>query len=144
MFKDIRYFINLFKHHFPQMALGTALGWAAIVASVGLLALSGWFISATALAGLSLATAHLFNFFYPGIGVRLFAFTRTISRYAERIIIHDTTFRMLASLRVWFYGKIEPLVPARLMQFRSADILNRILADIDTPEEYRKHFRRNP
>ena len=102
------------------------------MASVGLLALSGWFISAAAFAGLSLGTAYLFNFFYPSIGVRLFAFTRTLSRYAERIVIHDATFRMMATLRLWFYRKIEPLAPARLMQYRSTDILNRIVTDIET------------
>ena len=79
-----------------------------------------------------MSTAYLFNFFYPSIGVRLFAFTRTLSRYAERIVTHDATFRMLTSLRVWFYRKIDPLGPVRLMQYRSADILNRIVADIET------------
>ena len=114
------------------MGLGTFLGWLSVIASVGLLGLSGWFISAAAFAGLSLGTAYLFNFFYPSIGVRLFAFTRTLSRYAERIVIHDATFRMLATLRLWFYRKIEPLAPARLMQYRSTDILNRIVNDIET------------
>ncbi len=130
--KDLKLFIRLFQPHYPWMGLGTLLGWLAVMASVGLLALSGWFISAAALAGLSLGTAYLFNFFYPSIGVRMFAFTRTLSRYAERIVTHDATFRMLATLRIWFYRKIEPLAPARLMQYRSADILNRIVTDIET------------
>jgi ATP-binding cassette subfamily C protein CydC len=130
--KNLIPFIRLFQPHYRRMGFGTLLGWLAVMASVGLLALSGWFISAAAYAGLSLGTAYLFNFFYPGIGVRLFAFTRTLSRYAERIVTHDATFRMLATLRLWFYRKIEPLAPARLMQYRSADILNRIVADIET------------
>ena len=130
--KNLTPFIHLFRPHYRWMGLGTFLGWAAVVASVGLLALSGWFLSAAALAGLSLGTAYLFNFFYPSIGVRMFAFTRTLSRYAERLVTHDATFRMLATLRIWFYRKIEPLAPARLMQYRSADILNRIVADIET------------
>ncbi len=124
-------FLNLLTQHIQRMLLGTFLGWLAVLASVGLLALSGWFISAAAFAGLTLSTAHLFNFFYPSIGVRLFAATRTLARYGERITNHDVTFRILASLRVWFYRKIEPLAPARLMQYRSADILNRIVSDID-------------
>jgi ATP-binding cassette, subfamily C, bacterial CydC len=132
LLKDLTPFIRLFRPHYRRMSLGTFLGWLAIMASVGLLGLSGWFISAAALAGLSLGTAYLFNFFYPSIGVRLFAFTRTLSRYAERTVSHDATFRMLATLRVWFYRKIEPLAPARLMQYRSGDILNRIVADIET------------
>ena len=132
LLKNLTPFIRLFRPHYRRMSLGTFLGWLAVMASVGLLGLSGWFISAAALAGLSPGTAYLFNFFYPSIGVRLFAFTRTLSRYAERTISHDATFRMLATLRVWFYKKIEPLAPARLMQYRSGDILNRIVADIET------------
>lgn len=124
-------FLNQLSRHTLRMLLGTFLGWVAVLASVGLLALSGWFISAAAFAGLTLSTAHLFNFFFPSIGVRLFAATRTLARYAERLTNHDVTFRILASLRVWFYRKIEPLAPARLMQYRSADILNRIVSDID-------------
>ena len=130
--KNLISFLRLFRPHYRHMGLGTFLGWLSVIASVGLLGLSGWFISAAAFAGLSLGTAYLFNFFYPSIGVRLFAFTRTLSRYAERIVIHDATFRMLATLRLWFYRKIEPLAPARLMQYRSTDILNRIVSDIET------------
>ena len=108
-----------------------ALVILAVICVVGLLSLSGWFISATAYAGLTVATAQLFNFFHPGIGVRVFAIGRTLARYVERIVSHDATFRILQSLRSWFYRHLEPLAPSRLMNFRSGDILNRIVADID-------------
>jgi ATP-binding cassette subfamily C protein CydC len=113
------------------MILGILCGLIAVLSAVGLLALSGWFISAAAFAGLTVATAQLFNFFHPGIGVRLFAIGRTLARYAERIVSHDATFRILQSLRSWFYIHLEPLAPSRLMMFRSGDVLNRIVADID-------------
>ena len=129
--RDLTYFIRLFRPHLKWMALGTGLGLLALVCAVGLLALSGWFISASAYAGLTAATAVLFNFFYPSIGVRIFAIGRTLARYSERIVAHDVTFRILQSLRCWFYVNLEPLAPARLMQFRSGDVLNRIVADID-------------
>ena len=124
-------FIRLLFRHWRWMALGTLFGLLTIIASVGLLSLAGWFISATAAAGLTIATAYLFNFFYPSIGVRLFAIIRTVGRYTERIVCHDTTFRILESLRTWFYRHLEPLAPSCLMQYRSGDILNRIVADID-------------
>lgn len=124
-------FIRLLLSHWKWMALGTLFGLFTIIASVGLLSLAGWFISATAAAGLTVATAYLFNFFYPSIGVRLFAIIRTAGRYTERIVCHDTTFRILESLRTWFYRHLEPLAPSRLMQYRSGDILNRIVSDID-------------
>jgi len=129
--KNLIPFLRLFRPHYRWLGLGTLLGWGAVVSSVGLLALSGWFISSAAFAGLSLSTAYLFNFFYPGTGVRVFAIARTLFRYGERLASHDATFRMLATLRGWFYKRIEPLAPARLMKYRSGDILNRIVADID-------------
>ena len=113
------------------MILGILCGLLAVASAVGLLALSGWFISAAAYAGLTVASAQLFNFFHPGIGVRMFAIGRTLARYAERIVSHDATFRILQSLRSWFYIHLEPLAPSRLMMFRSGDLLNRIVADID-------------
>ena len=129
--RGLTFFIKLFGRHFKWMVLGTGLGLLAMISVVGLLSLSGWFISAAAYAGLTAATAQLFNFFHPGIGVRFFAIGRTLARYAERIVNHDVTFRILQSLRTWFYIHLEPLAPARLMMLRSADVLSRIVADID-------------
>ena len=114
------------------MALGILIGGVTIAAGIGLLSLSGWFISAAAFAGLSLTSAQMFNIFLPSVGVRFFAILRITSRYAERIVTHETTFRMLENLRTWFYQHLEPLAPARLLDFHSGDILNRIVADIES------------
>ncbi|NNG00692.1 MAG: thiol reductant ABC exporter subunit CydC [Desulfobacteraceae bacterium] len=124
-------FTRLFGRHWRAMGLGILLGTIALISAVGLLALSGWFISACAAAGLSAATAHLFNFFYPSVGVRLLAMMRTAARYGERIVTHDATFRILETLRVWFYRQLEPLTPGQIASYRHADILNRMVSDID-------------
>jgi ATP-binding cassette subfamily C protein CydC len=124
-------FLKLLLPHWPWMGLGILLGIAAALSGIGLLALSGWFISAAAAAGLTPLTAKLFNFFLPSIGVRLFAITRTAARYGERVVTHDATFRILESLRDWCYRCIEPLAPAGLARHRSGDLLNRVVADVD-------------
>jgi ATP-binding cassette subfamily C protein CydC len=129
--KELSPFFAVIPRQLTRLALGTLAGLAAAAAAVGLMSLSGWFISAAAAAGLAPATAYLFNFFLPSIGVRIFAILRTVARYAERIVTHDATFRILEGLRVWFYRRIEPLAPAGLWRFRSGDILNRIVADIE-------------
>jgi ATP-binding cassette subfamily C protein CydC len=103
-----------------------------LLSSIGLLALSGWFLSASAIAGMSVASVHMFNIFTPSAGIRAFAVARTASRYAERVIAHDTTLRLLSSLRLWFYDCMEPKAPAGLYRYRSGDLLGRIVADIDT------------
>ncbi len=128
----LRPFIAIIGRHWPAMLLGTLLSLLAALAAIGLLSLSGWFLAASAYAGLNATTALAFNFFFPSIGVRLFAITRTLARYSERIVCHEATFRILETLRGWCYRRIEPLVPARLSRFHSGDLLSRIITDIDT------------
>ena len=89
-----------------------------MISAIGLLALSGWFISAAAYAGLTVATAQLFNFFHPGIGVRLFAIGRTLARYTERIVTHDVTFRILQSLRSFSGGPVVHVQVVGVHRFR--------------------------
>lgn len=129
--KELYPIIKLLHPHRVWAFWGVAAGILTLLASIGLLALSGWFISASAVAGLSLAATHLFDFHTPSAGVRGFAVLRTIGRYAERVISHEATLRLLASLRVWFYRKIEPQAPASLYRHRSGDLLSRIVTDID-------------
>ena len=126
-----RPFLGLFGRYRRWMLLGMLLGLLALVSAVGLLSLAGWFLSAAALAGLVPASAYMFNVFYPSVGVRVFAISRTLARYAERIVSHDATFRILEGLRCWFYEHLEPLAPGALGGFRSGDLLNRAVADID-------------
>jgi ATP-binding cassette subfamily C protein CydC len=128
----LRPFIALLGRHWKAMSLGTGLALLATAAAIGLLALSGWFLAASALAGMNVAAAQLFNFFFPSVGVRLLAIIRTATRYGERIVSHEATFRILETLRVWCYRRIEPLLPAGLSRHHSGDLLSRIITDIDT------------
>ncbi len=70
------------------------------------------------------------------VGVRFFGISRGVFRYLERLVSHDVTFRLLARLRTWFYQKLEPLAPARLIQQRAGDLLARILGDVETLENF--------
>jgi len=123
--------IRLFKPYWGWMALGIILSLVTIISNVGLMALSGWFIASMAIAGL---TGASINYFSPAAGIRAFAIARTGSRYAERLVTHEATFRLLAELRHWFYLHLEPLAPAVLQQYHSGDLLSRIRADIDALE----------
>ncbi len=69
-------------------------------------------------------------------GVRFFGISRGVFRYLERLVSHETTFRLLTRFRVWFYRRLEPLVPARTLYMKSADLLQRIIADIQTLENF--------
>lgn len=111
------------------MLLGLLLALLTSLANIALLALSGWFISAMALAGVA---GFSMNYFTPAALIRLSAIVRTAGRYGERLSTHEATFRVLASMRVWLYERIEPLAPQHLEQYQSGDLLNRLRADIDS------------
>ena len=125
-------FIGLFRRQWLMMAIGIALTITSLMAGIGLLSLSGWFLSATAVAGLSIVTAKAFNFFTPAGGVRFLSILRTVSRYGERLATHEATFRLLTQLRVWTWQKLMPLSEKNLAGIPRADLLNRLVADIDT------------
>ncbi|CAK3095024.1 Glutathione/L-cysteine transport system ATP-binding/permease protein CydC [Vibrio crassostreae] len=106
------------------------LAFATLSASIGLLTLSGWFISASAVAGLTIAR-ETFNYMLPGGGVRGLAMSRTAGRWGERVVSHNATFKLLTDLRIFFFKKLAPLIPGRISNLRDADLLNRLVADVD-------------
>lgn len=126
--KSLFPFFSLYQTHFGRLLLGIVLAIVGLAASIGLLSLSGWFLAASFLAG----NAIIFNFFYPASGVRGLAIFRTTSRYFEKLVTHDATFRVLANLRVSVFKKLIPLSPSGLNRFRNSELLNRLVADVDT------------
>lgn len=125
----LRPYIALYKHYFWQIVIGLSLAILTLFASVFLLSLSGWFLASTAAAGV--AGLYTFNYMLPAAGVRAAAIVRTASRYAERLVDHNTTFKILAYLRTLAFSKILPLSANQLAQYQKADLLNRFIVDID-------------
>ena len=110
--------------------LSVLLGSLTIGSSVALMGTSAWLISTAALHP-SIAVLEV-----AIVGVRFFGISRAVFRYLERLVSHNVTFRLLARLRVWFYEKLEPLAPARIMEFRAGDLLARIIGDVETLENF--------
>ena len=125
--KDLWFFLKLFKPHRFWLSGGIILSLLTAFASISLLTLSGWFISSSALAGTTMA----FNFMLPAAQIRALAITRTVGRYGERLLTHEATFRVLASIRSWFFEQLIPLAPGRLSALRSGDLLSHMTSDID-------------
>lgn len=65
------------------------------------------------------------------VGVRGFALGRAAFRYSERIALHDSAFRMLASLRPRIFEKLIPFSPAGLAGSKRAEILSKLTSDVD-------------
>lgn len=123
-------FLTLYRRHILRLLVGIVLAVVTLLASISLLTLSGWFLAATSLAGF--AGIYSFNYMLPAAGVRGTAISRTVARYLERLVSHDTTFRVLQHLRVFTFSKLLPLSPAGIARFREGELLNRLVADVDT------------
>jgi ATP-binding cassette, subfamily C, bacterial CydC len=111
-----------------RVALAVLLGVATVASNVGLLSTAAYVISAAALVSyISLLTTPIFL-------VRFFSVSRSFSRYFERLLSHDVTFRLLGNLRSWFYARLTPQAPALLEGYRSGDLLSRLVEDVEELE----------
>jgi len=121
----VRRLVRIGRPSWGRLALAALLGVAAAMATVGLLAGSGYVVDRAA--------------FRPGLGaiagvlaaVEVLAFLRGPLRYGERLVAHDMAFRTLGRWRVWLYDRLEPLSPAGLRAWRSGDLLARATDDVD-------------
>ncbi len=114
--------------HRWQVMFAVVLGIGTMASNVGLLSVAAYLIAASALQyGLSQLTLPMFL-------VQIFGISRAAFRYLERLVSHNVTFKLLADLRTWLYGRLEPLSPARLLEHRSGDLLTRIVKDVEELE----------
>ena len=111
-----------------RVALAVLLGVATVAGNVGLLSTAAYVISAAAVVSyISLLTIPIYL-------VRFFSVSRSFSRYFERLVSHDLTFRLLGNLRSWFYVRLTPLAPVLLEGYRSGDLLSRLVEDVEELE----------
>jgi thiol reductant ABC exporter CydC subunit len=124
----LRRVLALGRPEAPIAAAAVALQAATVVAGVSLMGTSAWLLSRAALhpsiAALQVAI----------VGVRAFGIARATLRYAERLVSHDVTLRVIGRLRAGLLRALAPLAPARLLDARRGDLLARFLEDVGTLE----------
>ncbi|HTX62860.1 MAG TPA: thiol reductant ABC exporter subunit CydC [Acidimicrobiales bacterium] len=125
----VRTLLRIGSPPWRKLLLAALLGVLGALATVGLLAGSGYVVDRAA--------------FRPGLGaiagvlasVEVLAFLRGPLRYGERLVAHDAALRSLGHWRVWLYDRLEPLAPAGLRGWRSGDLLARVTDDVDTLQD---------
>jgi ATP-binding cassette subfamily C protein CydC len=122
--------LRIIRLYWGRVLFSILLGIATICAGVGLLSTSAYLISSAALhpsiADLQIAI----------VGVRFFGLFRAVLRYLERLVSHSVNLRILSRLRSDLYSQIEPGAPANLHPQRSGDLLERVIGDLDTLENF--------
>ena len=109
-----------------QLSLAWLTGWLAAACSIGLLATSAWLITRSA------QHPPVLYLMVAVTAVQAFGMGRAAFRYAERLSGHDAALRQLAGLRTRAYARLAQLAPAGIIEFRSGDLISRLVADIDS------------
>lgn len=116
--------------------LAVAAGIVVAIATVGLLALSGWFITAAAIAGgTGPLAARAFNYLVPSALIRLFAILRTAARYFERLLSHRASLSTLASVRTRLFVKAAAGQARGTLHLSGGEAATLLVADIDQLED---------
>lgn len=122
--------LPLLKGFTGEVLLSLLLGVAAIAAGIGLLGTSAYLIASAALRP-SIAELQV-----AIVGVRFFGISRGVFRYFERLFSHSVNLRFLTCLRDDFYRRVEPGAPSNLMTFRSGDLLEGVMGDHETLQNF--------
>lgn len=131
---DLLPWLRLIARRRKRLVNGALLILLTLLAGVALLSVSGWFITASALTGLLLAAGlpASLNIYVPGGSIRLFAVTRTVARYLERVYNHNTVLRLLADIRVAVFRGLSRASLSVRTDRSGASWLNRFTSDVDT------------
>ena len=112
-----------------QLVVAVLAGAVSTGCAVGLLAVSGFLLARASqhpnIVAISVAV----------VAVRALSVGRGVFRYIERLSSHDAAFRVLADVRVRVYQRLERLAPAGLRDFRSGDLLARLVSDVDATQD---------
>jgi ATP-binding cassette subfamily C protein CydC len=111
-------------------AVGLLLAVLAEVSSTGLLGLSGWFISACAVAGAAVFSS--FSYLAPSGGVRAFAVARLAGNYSKNLVLHAAALRRVTMSRADLFARAAAVDRAQLATVWSGDLLDRSMADADS------------
>ena len=114
-------------------------------AELGLSLVSGLVYNG-AIVGLGAISALLVGEIFKGgetglllILLALFVSIASLARWGEAWASHDLAYRLLATMRIDIYNKLEPLAPAYMVRRRSGDLASIVGGDIEAVENFYAH-----
>ncbi|GHD46841.1 ATP-binding cassette, subfamily C, CydC [Marinobacter persicus] len=130
---ELRPWLRLIFRHRGGLVLGATLILATLLCGIALLAVSGWFLTETAVVGLALAAGlqATINLYVPGGAIRFFAVARTVFRYLERVYNHNLVLQLLTDIRVALFDRLAGAGHRHRGEKSGAQWLSRLTADVD-------------
>lgn len=126
--------LSLMRGIGPVLVRAFLAALATGVAGLLLLALSGWFLTAAAMAGLA-GTAAAFNYLLPSAAIRGLAIVRTVGRYGERLWSHQAALTMMADQRGTLFARLAQADTRNSPDLSSGEASTRLITDIAALED---------
>lgn len=122
---DLAWFRQMARPVRWRLFAGRTLAVLTELCSIGLAATATWMLvrasTHTPFAELAVAA----------VAVRTFAIGKGVLRYSERLVSHDTTFRMLADVRGAVVARLGRIAPAGVPGMERGDVMARVVDDVD-------------
>ncbi|MCF4121938.1 ATP-binding cassette domain-containing protein [Antribacter sp. KLBMP9083] len=109
--------------------VGLAVAVVAELCSSGLIAYSGWFITACAIAGAT--TFSTFSYVAPSGGIRTLALGRVAAGYGQRLLLHTAALRRVTEQRLAYFSRLGAMSSAEADAWSGAS-LDKAMADADS------------
>ena len=124
----LRALLRLGRPPLGRVAASATLGSLAVLAGIGLMSIAGYLIVRSA------EHPPILELTIAMVAVRACGIGKPVARYFERLESHDLAFRVLARMRVSFFQRLEPLIPARTHGYRQGELLARMVGDVDATQ----------
>ena len=123
--RSLRRAVGLLNLDRSRFALAVVAGTAGMASAVALSGLAAWLIARASqmpdVVALGVAP----------VAVRLFGISRSVLRYCERLVSHDTALRGMGALRTRLYESLASARTDTVAGLRRGDVLARVGSDID-------------
>ena len=117
--------VGLLDLNWTRFAASVAIGSLGLGSALGLSTVAAWMIARASQVPDVVALG------VAPVAVRLFGISRSVLRYCERLLSHDTALRGMSALRAHLYERLATSRADTVGGLRRGDVLARVGADVD-------------
>ena len=117
--------VGLLDLNWARFAACVAISSLGLGSALGLSAVAAWMIARASQVPDVVALG------VAPVAVRLFGISRSVLRYCERLLSHDTALRGMSALRAHLYERLATSRADTVVGLRRGDVLARVGADVD-------------
>lgn len=115
----------LLRPRLPRVLAAIALGVLSLGSALALAGVAAWLITR------AWQMPPVLDLSIAAVAVRMFAISRAVLHYCERLVTHDTALRAAGTARVRVYQRLARGPAAAAVRLHSGELVSRVGADVD-------------